>query len=178
MTARWGMRGVMLAALLGLAGCQTPDSRLYTLSVVPGETGAAGALALGTLELPPLVDRPQIVRRIDANRVEALEFDRWAEPLVDGLRATLAADLAARLPGRSVLPVAGPSPGVPVLSVTVLALEADAGGRVVLDTQWSLGGGPRRRDRLEVRAASGEPAALVAAISQAVGLLADRVAKG
>ncbi|CAO3438702.1 PqiC family protein [Azospirillum doebereinerae] len=180
-TAFHGMRRAALAGLLlALAACQTPNDRLYTLAVLPG-TGAAGVtpatLALGSVALPPLVDRPQIVRRIDANRVEALEFDRWAEPLADGLRATLAGDLAARLPGRSVLPVAGAAPGagVAVLSVTILKFEAEANGRVVLDAQWALGSGPRRRDTLEVQAANGEPAALVAAMSQAVALLADRV---
>lgn len=186
MTVFQGVWAVGLAALL-LAGCQTPDSRLYTLAVMPpaapvasgGGAGiSGGTLALGTLDLPPLVDRPQIVRRIDANRVEALEFDRWAEPLADGLRATLAGDLAARLPGRSVLPVAGAAPGagVAVLAVTVLALEAGADGRVRLDAQWRLSDGPRHRDTLEVRAVSGEPAALVAAMSAAVAALADRVA--
>lgn len=172
-----------LAAVL-LTGCQTPDSRLYTLAVIPpvapgaGAGASGGALALGALELPPLVDRPQIVRRIDPNRVETLEFDRWAEPLADGLRATLAGDLAARLPGRSVLPVAGPAPGagVAVLAVTILALEAGADGRVRLDAQWTLANGPRHRDTLELRAASGDPAALVAAMSAAVAALADRVA--
>ncbi|MBP2232904.1 putative lipoprotein YmbA [Azospirillum agricola] len=174
-------RGLVMAVLL-LAGCQTPDSRLYTLSVLPpdGPVGAAagGALALGALELPPLVDRPQIVRRIDSNRVETLEFDRWAEPLADGLRATLAADLAARLPGRSVLPVAGSAPaaGTAVLSVSVLRFEATADGRVVLDAQWGAANGPRRRDSVEIRAANGEPAALVAAMSRAVAALADRMA--
>ncbi|MCG5240548.1 PqiC family protein [Azospirillum doebereinerae] len=183
-TVLGGMRRAALAGVLMLlAACQTPTDRLYTLSVLPG-AGAAGAtpaaLALGSLELPPLVDRPQLVRRIDANRVEALEFDRWAEPLADGLRATLAGDLAARLPGRNVLPVAGaaPGPGVAVLSVTILKFEGEANGRVVLDAHWTLGSGPRRRDTLEVQGASGEPAALVAAMSQAVALLADRVVAG
>lgn len=179
-----GMGAAGLAAVL-LTGCQTPDSRLYTLAVIPpaapvaAGAGASGsALALGALELPPLVDRPQIVRRIDPNRVETLEFDRWAEPLADGLRATLAGDLAARLPGRSVLPVAGTAPGagVTVLAVTVLALEAGVDGRVRLDAQWTLANGPRHRDTLELRAASGDPAALVAAMSAAVAALADRVA--
>lgn len=174
-------RGLVMAVLL-LAACQTPDSRLYTLSVLspdgPPAATAGGTLALGTLELPPLVDRPQIVRRIDANRVETLEFDRWAEPLADGLRATLAADLAARLPGRSVLPVAGSAPGAGtvVLSVTVLTFEAMADGRVVLDAQWGPANGLRRRDGVEVRATGNEPAALVAAMSRAVAELADRMA--
>jgi len=175
------MRNATLAGLLlGLAACQTPADRLYTLSVLPGTAvpgNAPATLALGRVELPPLLDRPQIVRRIDANRVEALEFDRWAEPLADGVRATLADDLAARLPGRTVLPVAGaaPGPGVAVLSVTILKFEAEANGRVVLDAHWTLGSGPRRRDTLEAQAVSGEPAALVAAMSQALALFADRV---
>ncbi len=182
MTAFGGLRTAGLAAFLLLTGCQTPDSRLYTLAVLPPTAPVVvsfpGTLALGALDLPPLVDRPQIVRRIDPNRVEALEFDRWAEPLADGLRAALAGDLAARLPGRTVLPTAGavPGPGVAVLSVTVLALEAGADGRVVLDAHWALSNGQRHRDRLEIRATSGDPAALVVALSRAVAALADRIA--
>ena len=190
MTVFRGMRRAASVLLLPvLAACQTPDSRLYTLSVLPPATaapaGAARTLALGALDLPPLVDRPQIVRRLDANRVEALEFDRWAEPLADGLRAALAGDLGVRLPGTIVLPAAGTAPGdgTAVLSVTVLRLDAEAAGRVVLEAQWSLsaggavaGGAVRHRETLEVPAASGEPVALVAAMSRAVALFADRVA--
>ncbi len=200
---RWmrGWRGAVLAVpLLALAACQsTPDSRLYTLAMVP-PSGAVQAtrttpqmLALGSLDLPMLIDRPQIVRRIDGNRVEALEFDRWAEPLADGLRSTLAADLSARLPGMTVLPVAGASvaEGTAVLAVTILRFDADRAGRVVLDVQWSLstggdmaGGrtaghriGPSR-ETVEIPAADAEPDTLVRAMSQAVAALTDRIATG
>ncbi|PWC37919.1 PqiC family protein [Azospirillum sp. TSO35-2] len=192
-----GWRWALLAVpLLVLAACQsTPDSRLYTLATVPPRTAAPApvrtapaALALGTLDLPILVDRPQIVRRIDGNRVEALEFDRWAEPLADGLRSTLAADLAARLPGVTVLPVAGSAvgEGTAVLNVTVLRFDADRSGRVTLDVQWAVapaggtGGGKPvpHRDTLDAVAASAEPAALVVAMSEAVAAFADRVAAG
>ncbi|WP_245636816.1 PqiC family protein [Azospirillum thiophilum] len=194
-----GWRGAVLAApLLLLAACQsTPDSRLYTLAMVP-PSGSVQAtrttpqvLALGSLDLPMLIDRPQIVRRIDGNRVEALEFDRWAEPLADGLRSTLAADLAARLPGMTVLPVAGASvaEGTAVLAVTILRFDADRAGRVVLDAQWSLsidmaGGrtagrriGPSR-ETVEIPAADAEPDTLVRAMSQAVAAFTDRIATG
>ncbi|MBY6264130.1 membrane integrity-associated transporter subunit PqiC [Azospirillum sp. 412522] len=194
---KW-VRGLRTAALamplLVLAACQsTPDSRLYTLAVVPpaGAAQPAGAaprtLALGSLDLPMLIDRPQIVRRIDGNRVETLEFDRWAEPLADGLRSTLAGDLAARLPGATILPVAGSAgEGTAVLAVTVLRFDADATGRVVLDAQWTLspagGSGGRKsgptRETVEVPAAGAGPDAQVRTMSQAVGVLADRIAAG
>ena len=183
----------MALPLLVLAACQsTPDSRLYTLALVPPAAATQPArtapriLALGTLDLPMLIDRPQIVRRIDGNRVEALEFDRWAEPLADGLRSILAGDLAARLPGVTVLPVAGSAvgEGTAVLAVTVLRFDADVGGRVVLDAQWSLSqtGGPRTggpsRETVEIAAANAEPETLVRAMSQAVATFADRIAAG
>lgn len=196
-----GLRNAALAApLLVLAACQsTPESRLYTLAVVPPVEAAQPVrsapqsqtpqtLALGSLDLPMLIDRPQIVRRIDGNRVETLEFDRWAEPLADGLRSTLAGDLAARLPGTTVLPVAGSSvgEGTAVLAVTVLRFDADATGNVVLDAQWSLspggGTGGRKsgptREIVEVPSAGTGPDAQVRAMSQAVGALADRIAAG
>ncbi|WP_042698867.1 membrane integrity-associated transporter subunit PqiC [Azospirillum sp. B506] len=185
----------LAAPLLVLAACQsTPDSRLYTLAVVPPAgtaqpvRSAPQTLALGSLDLPMLIDRPQIVRRIDGNRVEALEFDRWAEPLADGLRSTLAGDLTARLPGTTVLPVAGSSvgDGTAVLAVTVLRFEAEATGRVVLDAQWTLsassGSGGRKsgptRETVEVFASGADPETQVRTMSRAVGVLADRIAIG
>ncbi|PGH55241.1 hypothetical protein CRT60_18065 [Azospirillum palustre] len=191
-----GFRNAALALpLFVLAACQsTPDSRLYTLAVIPPAGTAQPAattsrtLALGSLDLPMLIDRPQIVRRIDGNRVETLEYDRWAEPLADGLRSTLAGDLAARLPGTTVLPVAGSglAEGTPVLAVTVLRFDADATGRVVLDAQWALspGSGPGARkigptrETVEVPEAGAEPDAQVRKMSQAVATLADRIAAG
>ncbi|WP_377806885.1 PqiC family protein [Azospirillum sp. A29] len=191
-----GFRNAALALpLFVLAACQsTPDSRLYTLAVIPPAGAAQPAattfrtLALGSLDLPMLIDRPQIVRRIDGNRVETLEYDRWAEPLVDGLRSTLAGDLAARLPGTTVLPVAGSglAEGTPVLAVTVLRFDADATGRVVLDAQWTLSSGSgssgRRiaptRETVEVPSGGAEADAQVRTMSQAVGQLADRIAAG
>jgi len=190
-----GFRNVALALpLFVLAACQsTPDSRLYTLAVIPPAGAAQPAaasrtLALGSLDLPMLIDRPQIVRRIDGNRVETLEYDRWAEPLADGLRSTLAGDLAARLPGTTVLPVAGSglAEGTPVLAVTVLRFDADATGRVVLDAQWTLspgsGAGGRKigptRETVEVPEAGADPDAQVRKMSQAVATLADRIAMG
>lgn len=188
-----GFRNAALALpLFVLAACQsTPDSRLYTLAVIPPAGAAQPAaasrtLALGSLDLPMLIDRPQIVRRIDGNRVETLEYDRWAEPLADGLRSTLAGDLAARLPGTTVLPVAGSglAEGTPVLAVTVLRFDADATGRVVLDAQWTLspgsGAGGRKigptRETVEVPEAGADPDAQVRKMSQAVATLADRIA--
>ncbi|WP_247873315.1 PqiC family protein [Azospirillum sp. TSH64] len=191
-----GFRNAALALpLFVLAACQsTPDSRLYTLAVIPPAGTAQPAatmprtLALGSLDLPMLIDRPQIVRRIDGNRVEALEYDRWAEPLADGLRSTLAGDLAARLPGTTMLPVAGSTvaENTPVLAVTVLRFDADASGRVVLDAQWTLspgsGAGGRKigptRETVEVPEAGADPDAQVRKMSQAVATLADRIAAG
>lgn len=191
-----GFRNAALALpLFVLAACQsTPDSRLYTLAVIPPAgtaqpaAAASRTLALGSLDLPMLIDRPQIVRRIDGNRVEALEYDRWAEPLADGLRSTLAGDLAARLPGTTVLPMAGSAvpENTPVLAVTVLRFDADATGRVVLDAQWTLspgsGSGARKigptRETVEVPEAGADPDAQVRKMSQAVATLADRIAAG
>ncbi|MBP2300961.1 PqiC family protein [Azospirillum picis] len=187
----WAWRTAALAAplLVLLTACQaTPESRLYTLAPVTPAPAPAGTspqrLALGSIDLPLLIDRPQIIRRIDGNRVETLEFDRWAEPLADGLRSTLAADLTARLPGTTVLPVSGTTvgEGTVVLTTTILRFEADAAGRVVLETQWSLGAagdgrksGPSH-DTVEAMAGSTEPDALVRAMSQALAAFADRVA--
>ena len=73
-------------ALSFLSGCATsPESKFYTLSAVPVVEQSPSAvqvmIAIDPVTVPELVDRSQIVTRLDANRVSIDEFARWAEPL-------------------------------------------------------------------------------------------------
>ena len=75
----------VVASLLTGCGRSIPP-RFYVLSPLPrGQQVSAPdkplVIGIGPVELPPYLDRPQIVSRPDANRIALAEFDRWAEPL-------------------------------------------------------------------------------------------------
>lgn len=83
---------VLVTAVLG-AGCLgggNAPTRLYVLA--PVETPAlpaSGALSVGVgpMHVPGYLDRPQIVTRRDADRIDLGDFDQWGEPLRDGISA-------------------------------------------------------------------------------------------
>ena len=70
-----------------LAGCsRSPQITFYTLepgvqSEVTAPTTAAPSVSVGPVTLPDMVDRPQLVVRVAATRMDILEAHRWAEPL-------------------------------------------------------------------------------------------------
>lgn len=59
-------------------------------------------MAVASVTVPDLVDRPQLVVRVDASRVDILEAHRWAEPLKSGIPRLLAENLSRLLGGARV----------------------------------------------------------------------------
>jgi hypothetical protein len=77
---------VLLFLLVAAAGCgRSPDTTLYTLTALAPEsahsTDASLTVSVGPVSVPDLVDRPELVLRVSANRVKLLETHLWAEPL-------------------------------------------------------------------------------------------------
>lgn len=90
-------------ALLASACASSPQATFYTLAArQPQERPqAAGSvrISIDSVSVPDLVDRPQIVTRVDATQVNIEEFARWADPLEAQITRVLAADLAQSVPG-------------------------------------------------------------------------------
>jgi uncharacterized lipoprotein YmbA len=93
--------------------------RFYTLSAVESNGAGTGtsATANGTpsirvarVTVPGEIDRPELVQRIDANRLHLAEQDRWAAPIGEMIRRTLSADLQASANPHSRAPDSAPSP--------------------------------------------------------------------
>ncbi len=172
-----------------LAGCAATPTRFYVLSPVPGATGTERApigLAVGPVSLPDYLDRPQIVTRDGANAVRLGANDQWAGPLDDMLPRLLVEDLAARLPGDRV--VGFPRTDAPAfdrrVAVDVSRFDVDEAGNAVLVAQWQVTAPGAKEPLLvrdsNVRATAGgtDYAEIVAALSQALGLLADDIVQG
>ena len=160
--ARWSLRSSMRVALAitlvaTCAGCSTPSAseRFYALSdgssstsaPVATSTAASNALpgiVISAVTVPELVDRPQIVTRDGANRVNVAEQQLWAEPLKNGIGRVLAVRLAKTLAdaGRPARVAAYPQTSIanPDVRVTSAVQRFDAmpGGDAVIDVLWSV----------------------------------------
>jgi hypothetical protein len=135
---------LICVALATSVGCSTtPTARFYALSVQGGAVSHAKSalvVAVGPVEMPEYLDRPQIVTRVGDNRLSVDEFNRWGGRLDEEIVHVLTQRIGQRLGTQHVY-------GYPsrVSAQTdyriVLALrrfDGTLGGEVVLDVAWSL----------------------------------------
>ncbi len=183
---------LLLATLLcGMGGCvDSPATRLYLLT--PATTGnrrvaeeRALSIGIGPVDLPPFLDRPEIVTRRGPAQIERAEFDRWAEPLADSVPRVLASDLAAQLGTDrvAVLPWEASGGFQYQVVVDVARFDGVMGKQVVLDARWRVLGTDGRelvvRRSLLTEATDGASyPALVTSMSRALGALSQEIASG
>ena len=138
------------AMSLVLAGCfgTSRPARFYTLDPVqvresPGSMGSDAVLAVGPIDLPDYVDRPQIVTRTGTNELVIAEFDRWGGSLDNQINGSLVTTLQDRLapgqvavlPWRSSMRSDGTSYRV---AVSISRFDGVLGRSVVLQARWEL----------------------------------------
>jgi uncharacterized lipoprotein YmbA len=185
------LRRLLLVGALALAGAgclgRSPTTRVYTLAPLAPAAPAAAAtgpvIGLGPVTLPGYLDRPQIVTRRSADELALGEFDRWAEPLEQAVPRILGEDLAALLGTERLAahPWARTRGVTHQIAVEVLRFDGPLGGPVTLDARWRvLDPAGRellvRRSTLREPAGGGDHAALVAAMSRALGALSRELA--
>lgn len=132
-------------AFAAAACSRSPRVTFYTLE--PGaqaETTAAAttipAVSVGPITLPEVVDRPQLVVRVAANRVEILETHRWAEPLKSDIPRLIAENMRRLLGSSRVsshLQHAGADADLRVL-VDIQRFESLPGEAVTVEAVWSI----------------------------------------
>lgn len=139
-------RLLILAAFIAIttAGCsRSPRVTFYTLEPTAQAAATATAIpavAIGPITLPELVDRPQLVVRVAANRVDILETHRWAEPLKSEISRTIAEDLGLLLGSNMVssyLQYTGVDAKYRVL-LDILRFEYLPSEGVTVEAVWSL----------------------------------------
>jgi uncharacterized lipoprotein YmbA len=141
-------------------------------------------LLVGPVEIASYLDRPQIVTRSGKNEVKLAEFDRWAQPIKESLPKMCADTLSILLGRERVVDSEEPTQGEAKFRVTVsvLRFDGEVGGEVVLDARWTLlqDTPPNivssRRTRVVKSAGSDGYRSLVAAMSEAVGVLCSEIA--
>jgi uncharacterized lipoprotein YmbA len=182
------LRAFVVAIALPVAACAgSPDPTFYALSSQDGRvlSGPALHIELRRVALPSYLDRPHIVRRASAERLELAADERWGAPLDGMLSATLADDLEARLPNCVVFSETGSiSTTADVrVEVDVTRFERGADGMVELRAgsavRWTTGGDAVRLNRhaFKVQPPSKSTADLVSSLSADLAQLADAIAK-
>ena len=186
-TGRRAMRALAGTLLLVVAACASPNPDIYTLAAMPGPAVKihAHSIELRRVGLAGYLDRPEIVRSNAQFRLQISGNERWGEPMGGMIDRVFTEDLVERLPNASVFVESGAISTRPdvVLEVDVQRFDPDAGGNVVLLAQVAI----RHEDtnapavasevRLTTTPASKTTPDLVAAMSLALGQLADEVAE-
>jgi uncharacterized lipoprotein YmbA len=181
----------MVALALLLTGCSSdPPAHIYVLSP-PAEdkrqdlvTVETPVLELQRIVVPDYLDTTDILLRIGANEIKASPTGRWGERLSQGLDHALSAALVTRLPQDRITLASSSDRSAKRLTVIVDAFDVRPDGRSVLTASWTIldpnpDVAPRTgRGDFATPAASGSTgdASIVAAMSQTIGLLADRIA--
>lgn len=179
---------VLVAWALLLAACaHSPAQTFFALSAREG-TALKGAPALKIelrrTALPGYLDRPHIVRRATPERLELGGDERWGAPLDEMVGATLAEDLAQRLPSSVVYTDGGAISSAPDVRVEVqlFRFERAASGEVILLAEVAVhtaAAGPATTQRfaLTQEPDSGDTSSVVSALSQLLGALSDGIAE-
>ena len=178
--------GLLGFAVALLACAHSPDPTFFALSSQngkPAPSAFALKIELRRTALPGYLDRPHIVRRATAERLELGGDERWGAPLDEMVGATLAEDLAQRLPGCIVYTDGGAISSPPDVRVEVqlFRFERTASGSVELVAEVAVHStvsepSTTQRFALTKKPASGRTSDLVTALSQLLGQLSDGIA--
>jgi uncharacterized lipoprotein YmbA len=124
---------------------RSPKPRFYTLASHPGAALSSGPWRIQLRRL----DRQQIVRRTNGERLELSGIERWGAPMEEMVSASLLENLAEQLPNASVFAESGSTTLSPdaLIEVQILRFErVDAGPVRLLPGCRSLGSHKKRRN--------------------------------
>jgi uncharacterized lipoprotein YmbA len=176
-----------LGLLAAVEACTTsPNSRFFTLAPQPVAASAGrspATVAVKPVELAKYLDRPQIVRHSNAYELQISDLERWGEEMRDMVTRVVIENLSLRLPASQVVGTSGSLTirADVTVEVDISRFDADQNGKVFLDARSAVQRDGRRpslwSDRITVQPASPSVPDLVAAMSDALGQLSDRIAQ-
>ena len=140
---------VLLIVVL-LAGCggKSTSVEFYTLNspsdmtqnAKPADTAQTIAIGIGPVEIPEILNRPQIVTRTGPNKLEMDEFHRWAGPLEADIAKVLAQNISLLLATDQVAIYPWEVGFMPHyrIAVDIRYFEGQLGENVVLEAVWRV----------------------------------------
>ncbi len=190
---RWPPRhwpALLLATLLAslLGACNTTSPSTYYMLTASGAgtpSGSKPSLGIGPIEVPEYLNRNGIVYGTDDNQLVISSYERWAEPLSDGIGRVLGFNLAVAMNTQSLqsYPWArGQSPDYGV-QVNVLSMDANE-SEASLVAEWRIKASTGKRmvsHRISslttpMSASEFSAAAIAPAYSQLLLLLSEEIA--
>ncbi|MFZ1886530.1 MAG: PqiC family protein [Candidatus Binataceae bacterium] len=186
-------------AILAIAGAATggcplslqprpDDSKFFVLSPIaaassPSAGSNAMVIGIGPIKLPDYLERQEIVTRVAPNRMVLSGTDRWAEGLDGNFTQVFAQDLGATLGTQRIVffPWYQTATIDYQVQLDVYRFESDGSGTVTLTAHWQIldRGGKLlyvTDSTFTTTAASPGTTAIVAAMSTALGNLAQEIA--
>jgi uncharacterized lipoprotein YmbA len=174
-------------AIIFISACgSSPKTNYYMLSTkdsgTPGNSGPA--LGVGPVELPQYLRRSAMVINRDEHLLTLAEFDRWAEPLEDGITRVVALNLAMLLDTQDVQSYPWRRHAAPHFGVSLtLAQLSMRGTSAELVTEWRITDVgsqtvlKQQIGRYITSASSADAAAVAAAYSELMLLLSQDIAR-
>lgn len=139
------MNKILCAILLiTLSACswRSPNADFYVmnsrnLSKISDKYVSA---AVARVKVPDMLDKPQmVVYNEHSDKVQILEFERWAETLPDILQNTVTNDLIAYLPNSYIKPTyLDSSTAQYSINIEINRLETYLGDKVILTAWWQI----------------------------------------
>lgn len=176
--------GLFLLCLL-LAACgSTPKSSYYRLSAgASAGTGASPSVGIGPIQIPEYLNRNSMVFNRGDNQLHIASFERWAEPLSNGVQRVLGLNLSGALDTQNIRPFPWPASDAPAYGVQVWILALDTGPEATrLVAEWRLSAPGQEREvtrrisRFEEAGSDANGAVLAASYSRLLGRLGDDIA--
>lgn len=190
MTLKPLRRALCLCAAFALVGgaCRSPEVRFYMMPTPPpneGEHPDGFAVVIAPVEVPHVIDRPQVVWREGQTVMNADDYHRWGASLPAEIRRALMEHLRALLLSDTIVaePADLPGPDTLRLSVFIQQLDARPKGRVDLRAVYTVRRGDARepvvRDVADVHVSvKGDlPSDVVIGYGDAVAALAQHIAE-
>ena len=181
-----GRRRFALGLPLVAAACgASPEPNYYTIVSRTGPTLPRGpkVVLLKDIGLASYLDRREIVRSSESYKLDIRANDWWGEPLAGLLGRVLVVELSQRLPSSTVYAESGAISADHncIVGVNIQRLDADKAGSLILVAQVAAEFNRPRRTAARTFTitkplATQDTPGLVAAISDAVGELADGIA--
>jgi uncharacterized lipoprotein YmbA len=151
----------------------------------PSDTDSKGVVvSLGQVDIPNVLDRPQLVVYSGDNQVKFLEYDRWAGNFKDDISRVLIDDLSAVLAkaGISVVSWREHVTADYRINLNITKFGSVSDREVVLSARWTVFEGEEKEviyiheSGFSEPTEGREPAAAVAAMSRAVDKLSRELA--
>lgn len=175
----------LLCALLLGACAHSPDPTYFALASQQGRALPSRPLKveLRRAGLPGYLDRPHIVHRATAERLDVEGDERWGASLDEMVGATLAENLSQRLPGSVVYGESGAisSPPDVRVEIQIFRFERSAQGVVELLAEVAVHQTKSQSPTIQRFALSQKPSSsrtpdVVSSMSQLLGKLSDGIA--